>query len=244
MTPSEEVLSAYVDGELDAAAHEEVSRLAAADPALAHRIAKHQALRGTLRASFDPVLSEPVPDRLTALLQPSASAKRGNKVVDFRPRSVRQRRWVQWGSIAASFAVIAIVWQIAWKYSPSAPIRERNGEMVASGALASALNGQLASRQDAAASVQIGLSFQSKAGDYCRTFRLQASASAGLACHQQGQWTVQLLERSDVPTGQFRQAASSLSAGVLRAVEASISGDPLDAAAEAQARERGWPTAR
>lgn len=93
-----------------------------------------------------------------------------------------------------------------------------------------------------AATVQIGISFRSKQGHYCRTFSRQDSASAaGLACHETGGWTVQILAHDVHPPGgnRYRQAASVLPAPVLRAVDDAIGGDPLDATAEAQARASG-----
>ena len=48
-----------------------------ADPALAARIAEQRELRARLRAEFDPVLSEPIPQRLSAAL---AGPQRGSAV--------------------------------------------------------------------------------------------------------------------------------------------------------------------
>src|SRR5207253_696626 len=63
MSYSEETLMAYADGELDPAARAALEAAMAADPGLAQRVARHQALRARLRAALDPVLDEPLPQR-------------------------------------------------------------------------------------------------------------------------------------------------------------------------------------
>jgi hypothetical protein len=244
---SEETLMAYVDGELDAPAREQVEIALAADPEAARRVAAQRALRSTLRAAFDPVLDEPVPARLTSLVRPAAAVPTSATVLPFRAKTVTRTSgtsWMQWGSLAASFVLGALVWHFASRQYLAGPFTEQHGVIVASGSLARALTEQLASQQEASAAVQIGVSFRSKGGEYCRTFRLQERAgAAGLACHEQAGWTVEVLahpESSASTQGAYRQAASALPPTVLRAVDDAIAGDPLDAAAEAQARASRW----
>jgi hypothetical protein len=138
----------------------------------------------------------------------------------------------------------AVVWQFALRQYAPGPVREEHGEFVASGTLARALSGQLVAEQNPSGAVQIGVSFRSRRGDYCRTFHLSGSlASAGLACHDNDAWEVQVLahdEASEVASGQYRQAASALPPAALHAVDGLIAGDPLDSAAEARARAQGW----
>jgi anti-sigma factor RsiW len=241
---SDETLMAYVDGELDDSARSQVEVAIAEDPQVARSVAKYQALRGRLRSSFATVLDEPVPQRLVSLVRPAASGPGQPQVLQFRRKPAIQRQWLQWGSLAASFVLGALVWQFAGRQYLSGPITEIHGQLVASGALAQALTGQLAGQQDASAATQIGISFRSKRGDYCRTFQLRdATGAAGLACRQNNQWAVQVLAHTDAPMqlpNQYRQAASSVPPIVLRAVEDSIAGEPLDSLAETQARAAGW----
>jgi anti-sigma factor RsiW len=241
---SEETLMAYVDGELDDSARKQVEIVIAEDPEVARRVARQQALRGRLRSSFATVLDEPVPQRLVSLVRAAAAAPGQPQVLQFRRKPAAQRSWLQWGSLAASFVLGALVWQFTGRQYLSGPITENHGQLVAAGALAQALTGQLAAQQDASAATQIGISFRSKRGDYCRTFLLRdATSAAGLACRQNNQWTVQVLAQADAPMrspGQYRQAASSVPPAVLRAVDDSIAGEPLDSVAETQARATGW----
>ena len=74
MTPDDEMLMAYADGELDPLAAKRVEREIAANPELAATIEAHRALRRRLGAAFAPVLDAPVPDRLAALLETNVIA--------------------------------------------------------------------------------------------------------------------------------------------------------------------------
>jgi hypothetical protein len=241
---SDETLMAYADGELDAAARAQVEAAIAADPNVARRVAEHTALRNTVRAGFDEVLDEPVPERLNSAARGAAPGQ----VVPFRGKTARHRSLPQWIALAASFVLGALAWRFGAQLYPSGPVTERNGDLVASGVLAQALTSQLAADQTSATAVQIGITFRSRRGSYCRTFQLRdVSATAGLACHEDGEWKLQTLARGPDASRerpQYRQAASSLPPAVLQAVTGSIQGEALDASAEARARERNWQPER
>ena len=241
---SDEVLMAYADGELDAKTRSQVQEALATDPDVARRVAAHMALRASVRASFDKVLDEPLPERLIAAARASGTSKSIGRVVLLRSKSIAQlRHWPQWGSLAASFVLGALAWHLGTRYI-SGPLLERNGQIFASGALAQALSTQLASDQSAQSGVQIGVSFRSKSGNYCRTFRLHVdNVLAGLACRVDEKWNLEMLVRGE-PSSQsqsgYRQAASALPPAVIQAVNDVISGEPLDARAEAAARAKQW----
>lgn len=244
MNLSEETLMAYVDGELDVAARKQVEGAIAADPEVARQVAAQEALRARLRATFDPVLAEPMPPQLLSLVGRHAPEATRIQPLQFSGRRRPQRVWLQWTSLAASFLLGALIWQFTVRQYAPGPLSAEHGELVASGALARALSGQLTAEQNPAGNVQIGVSFRSRRGEFCRTFHLSGSlATAGLACHDNDAWKMQVLahdEASGVTSGQYRQAASALPPSILSAVDGMISGDPLDAAAEVQARAGGW----
>ena len=244
MNVPDETLAAYADGELDASGRERVEASMAADPNVASRVAAHRALRNKLNVQFDKVLSEPVPEYLVALARSASNGSESGRVLKFPPERKRRSPWVQWSSLAASFVLGALLWQIGSRLYPAGPITESNGDLVASGALASALSNRLVSQQTPTQAVQIGLSFRTRQGRYCRTFELQQSeAAAGLACHEEKGWKVEVLTQtaSSAPVqGPYRQAASALPPLVLQAIEDAIAGEPLDATAEARARAQGW----
>ena len=248
MTYDDATLMAFADGELDAALRAEISAAVARDPALARRVDQHRALRAEVAAAFEPVLSQPVPERLLAGAQDSATAERTSRgtvvQVPARGAPAPSAPWRarEWSAMAASVMLGVL---ISWKlFAPgdSTLVTVREGTVVARGALARALDQQLASGQTGTEAVLIGLTFRTPEGQYCRSVTARAAATAGLACRTQGEWRVPVLdvapEASDV-----RQAASPPPV-VLQAIEARIVGEPLDAAGEENARRGGWEIAR
>ena len=255
MTISDEQIMAYVDGELDARARDEVEQAIASDHEVARRVARQLALRKKMRAAFDPVLNEPVPERLVAAARTArvASAAEHRNVADLAqardmrtapPRAARRWSWPEWSAIAASVAVGAIVAQLLWHSPEPAPFIAKNGRLIAQSTLSEALTTQLASTQSADAATRVGASFRSKSGEYCRTFVTSAAGGfAGLGCRQGSDWALQAMSRveaASAATGPYSPAGSSLPPAVLQTVAEQIAGEPLDAAAEAAAQKNGW----
>jgi hypothetical protein len=247
MTFSEETLMAYADNELDAQTRSAVEAAMAADPEIARRVAQHKALRGRVRMVFDKVLDEPPPQRLIDAARGVPAIRREGNVIPLRRKAPPRRAVPQWMSLAASLVCGVFLGQALLRTSNTAPITARDGKLVANGVLAQALSEQLASTQKDDLPVWIGVSFKSKDGDYCRTFSLRESTTlAGLACRERDAWRVQTLAQSEQPAAQpppagstYRQAGS-LPRAVMQAVDELIAGDPLDARAENQAREKNW----
>jgi hypothetical protein len=113
----------------------------------------------------------------------------------------------------------------------------RASTLLARGALQRALNEQLAGEPASPGAVRIGMSLRARAGGYCRTFELVGSAlTDGLACKVGERW--RLLALIDATTASH--VFMPLPPGLLAAVNANASGQPLDPAAENQARRNGW----
>ncbi len=245
MNFSDDDLMAYVDGELDADAAAAVEAALAKDTALAARVARQRELRRAVHAAFEPVLEEPMPQRLLATARGNASA----------PAGARRWTWLEWGAMTASLAagvVLGAIFVIEARNlapggEPAAQFAVDESGLRARGALALALTEQLAAAQAADAPVRIGASFVSDTGEYCRSFTFTpAAASArlgGLACRRSGAWRLLAVAEADRRGGapdQYRQAGAPMPAAVLRAMEDRIQGSALDADAERAARQRGW----
>lgn len=253
MTFSEETLMAYADDELDSQTRSAVEAAMATDPEIARKVAQHQALRGKLSATFNKVLTEPPPQRLIDTARGVPAIRREGNVIPLRRKAPPRRGWPQWASLAATL-VIGVVIGHALLRTPfgggDSPVTSRNGQVLANGALAQALQDQLASTQAADAPVRIGVTFRSKTGAFCRTFTLhEPTALAGLACRDHDDWRVQILAQSaradaeaetNSTSSGYRQAGSQMPRAVLQAVEDNITGDPFDAHAEASARDQHW----
>lgn len=254
MNISDETLMAYVDGELDPAAREEVELVMQGDPQLQVRVAQHRALRRQVQAAYAHELTEQVPEHLLAAA--AGARPRGAKVrslndgrasIERSPSSVSRRQWRLAGAMAASVIVGAGLGYLMWGRTASLLTLSAGGELVAHGQLAQSLSQQLAAEQSRGSAVQIGVSFLAKSGEYCRTFALAGAVSpSGLACRHGGEWQIQVLSQplgaDKVDASEYRTAGSAMSAPILKAVEAEISGEPLDQAGESAARRRGWTT--
>ncbi len=97
--PSDETLIAYLDGELDAETRLEVEAAIDADAATRERANELVRSAQRLRAAFDPVLREAVPERLIA----AARGAEGNPPVDLaaaRRRRFSTKRWIEWAAAA------------------------------------------------------------------------------------------------------------------------------------------------
>jgi hypothetical protein len=250
----DEVLAAYVDGELEGAERVRVEHAIAQDAQLAQRVAQQLALRERLRGAFDGVLQEAVPQRLAQAVKlgaPSGPAQ----VIDLArvradrarrgsgQRQVKTRRYTIAACLVVGLMAGVLIQHLA---APGALTEFHDGSLLARGALAHALNEQLASTGSSGAQVRIGVTFRARSGNYCRTFALSGNrALAGLACRDQDQWQLLHLIAAEGPgaggNGQnMRMASSSLPPALLQAVNERISGEPLNAAAEAKARNNGW----
>jgi hypothetical protein len=254
MNIADELLAAYVDGELAGAELARVEQAIAQDAQLAQRVAQQRALRDRLRGAYDHVLQEAVPQRLLQAAKLGAVAGPAQVIDLARVRAERARRGngarqvkVRRYAIAASLAVGLMAGALIQRLSaPGALTEIHDGSLLARGALARALNEQLASNPATAAAVRVGLTFRARSGNYCRTFAVSGGHSlAGLACREQEQWQVLNLIGAEAAGGvgnsqNLRMAASSLPPALLQAVNERISGEPLNAAAEAKARSNGW----
>jgi hypothetical protein len=238
---------AYVDGELDAETSARLEADSRADAALGARISQQLQLRTLLRVEFDPVVSEPVPQRLSDAL---AGPKPGAAVTPIgaaRKDGGRAARaaWSlrEWTAVAAMLVVGVFVGMFASRGTGDLPFATEEGRLVAADYLDSALSTQLAGAAPQNSAAQIGMSFRTAGGEYCRTFTLETGAG-GLACRRDERWSVELLDGAAVQPGDgFRQAGSALSPAMLGAIAALGAGDPLTADEERQRLASGWNAA-
>lgn len=243
---TDEMLMAYADGEVDTATRTAIEAAAATDPRMAEVIARHRQLRTLLRREFAPILDEPVPSRLLEAAECGEAAPRSAEVRELQPGAAatvapaRRGLWPAWVAMAATFVLGAFVGG-ALRDAPSGPFEARNDRLVAAGELAKTLSTVLAREARPGSAIRPGLSYRTVEGELCRTFAI--SHSAGLACREGEHWRVDLLEplpAVEVRTDHYRMAGVELPPALRDALEARIDGDPLDAAGEAAARDRGW----
>jgi anti-sigma factor RsiW len=240
---TDEELMAYADGELTPLEAKRIEAAMAGDPTLAARVARFRNVRRALRTAYDSVVSEPVPERLRALLgdvaarEPDVDAPVIDLAAARTERNARRFGPPAWAAMAASLVVGVLVGRTLLLDDNG--VLTRDG-LYAGAALSQALNTQLASDADGA--TQIGLTFRAQDGEICRTFAHQADARvvSGLACRDEARWAVRMaLSEAAANSGEYRQAGAATPA-ILEAVDAIIDGETFDAAQERQARDAGW----
>jgi hypothetical protein len=247
---SDEILTAYADGELGEPARTQIERAIRLDPALAARVAQHKAMRSRVSHAFASIVNEAIPPRP----QPGVGS---GKVVHLNAvRAARQQQqqqqqarerprwsWRQGVAIAAALVAGLAAGALGLRAFDDGgrilAVSGTNGALVAQGTLAGALSRQLASGGPSGSRVRIGASFLAKDGNYCRSFAV--GATAGLACMDGGQWRVPVLEQASAGEPEsYRQATTEIPNAVLGAIDQRIAGAALSADDERAARERGW----
>jgi hypothetical protein len=242
MKLSDQMLQAYFDGELDLVARAEIEAAIERDPGIARIAEEHRATRMTGQVAL-PAAAAPV-RRVKAVVAAAVPTPRQDMIPEqveaiTPPEAVAPRSQLPpWIVPVAVLAVGLAVGKLALS-GADAPYAESESGLVARGELAWALDGQLVS-DAGTGNVRIGSSFIDRSGAYCRTFRLQHEAPfAGLACRVGDQWQLPLLTAA-APSEIGSHQITVMPMAVLRAVDAAIDGEPLDAAAETAARDVGW----
>lgn len=243
---TDELLLAYIDGELSREDRATVEAALASDPDVAERLHRHQAVGARVHAAFAPVAEEAPPERLVRMIKPAAAvvsleaarAKRDEPKPQPKAKTARPTMPInaRWGAIAAAL-VIGVGLGV---FAPRPEAGLVNGEMQATAVLRAGLDSKLASAPSGNGQIQVGLTFRDKNQTWCRTFTSRQGA-AGVACRQGEGWQVRMIETgAPVQEADFRQAASATSPAVLAAVEGLIAGEPADAATEKKAKASGW----
>jgi hypothetical protein len=229
---SDEMLTAYAQGQLDEPERSEIERAARADPLLAARVARQRALRAHAGQTFGAMADEFSP-RLAGVAGKVVhlDAVRAARQQLLQPALVRPRwAWRQWAILATALAIGALEGAVAYSLMQGeaglAAVDGKGGAMVAQGVLAKALSRQAGG---ADGKVRIGVSFVAKDGSYCRSFVF--GSAGGLACRGGERWNIAVLAES---------LDNEIPAPVRDVVAQRIDGKPLDEQGERLAERQGW----
>lgn len=234
---SDDVLSAYLDGEADDATAKEIDRALENDSALAARLEVMQSNDRLLRDAFAETLAA----------KPFVPAPSEAKVLPFKPRARPQQRLAPWAVAAAATALLAIVigGRYFWRPEPAtAPFAvAADGTITASPQLAEAVaraRGGVPERAGEG-TLTVALSFVSASGDPCRQFTLTnpSGETAAIACHHGDAWRVAGLTSRAAENTEFHTAGGPDTALSSIADQLGFR-EPMDAAAEAHAIRSGW----
>jgi hypothetical protein len=245
---TDQLLMAFVDGELSPDLAALILSRLETEPDLLQRLEEHQRLRRELTAVYGSVMGEPLPPSLTALLsREGAQAAPSPATPLFRlakpePGSVLSRLGGAWPVLAAAAAAVFGVGLSEVRHAGEPLTRSGDGRIVASGPLARTLERSLAA--DAAGSgARIMASFEDRSGRYCRVFEAAAGGHEdGVACKSDGRWLVVALANSAAaePANGYRQASSALAPSVAAAVDELQASSALTPEQERKARTQQW----
>ena len=253
-----EMLSAYSDGELAPEEMERVREAIAEDELLAARLQQFRRIDRLLTEFSSSIDAEPVPPAVLALLNPTgvdagapASSEPGPVVLP-SARPPLGRRAAALALAATVVMAVAIVLQLDSRDDAERGFDEivRAGAVAPSSPLHHALEDVPSDETYALASgtgVEITpvLSFVSTRQEYCREFRVDAEARAarGLACRRSDRWETLKVVTTEGRSGETTHYATATAGGdegFDAFVDALVADEPLGADAEARALRNGW----
>jgi len=237
---TDQLLMAYVDGELSPDLAAMILSRLTEEPELLERLEEHQRLRGELSALYEPVIDEPLPPSLTDLLS------KDDAEAAWTPAPARgtglDRLKGAWPMAATAAAAALVGIGLSEVFHARDPLtRSPDGRIMASGSLARALENDLAAAK-ADSDAKILASFEDRSGQYCRVFQTGGGHEDGVACKNTGHWLVVALANASgaEPAEGYRQASSALAASIATAVDELQASNAMTPAQERQARTQQW----
>jgi len=264
MRLDDEILSAYLDGELSLREREQVARAIAESDELAARLQRLERADAQATALLGEMDSRPLPADVERLLEAGncepeneAGERARARVIPFRRPIAALVQGHGWG--AALAASLALVIGFGAGLMTGAPESDRlrlalaeqaSGTIAPAHPLYAALQEAPSGRDyvveaDGSADMRVTpvLSFRTGEGRYCRELAIEAGARAsrGVLCREAGEvWRIRALA-SIPPSGEGYVPASGEAPPVIeQTIDRLIGGAPLDAEAEARAIENAW----
>lgn len=221
MELNDELLCAYLDGELDETARTQLTRALETDAGGRVRLERMRVADARLRREMPPQ-SRPASDPIADFIR----RHEAGAAVAMPAR----RRWIVPGAIAAAAATITFAVLFSSRGVP--PV-----DSYAEGALQAALEtrpGGVAG----GAPVAIVMTLRTRDGTLCRLFESRTGTAAeGLACRDEAGWKIVAWDATVFRGEGYKTAGAS---PMLDAAMDRLGAEPLDAAAERAALEGGW----
>jgi hypothetical protein len=240
-TVSDEMITAWLDGELSPQQREEIEQAVAASPQLGLRVARLSRMDRMLAPAYAETLKAPIPERFEAILSRrrapvwSLSGLRSVFGDLLEPRPL--------GMAAAALVVGVVAGSLLLGIPAAKPGFETtaDGDLVANKemgiSLASLQSGGAAGPQ----AIRIKLSMVDEGGNYCRQF--ETTGASGLACLDNDKWKIDTLSptKATVVHGeQYVMADGAVDSAIAAALERRGVKEVLDQSQEAAAIAAGW----
>lgn len=245
MTIGDETLFAYLDGTLPPDEQRRIALAIAEDPALAERVERQAELAEAARDSFAADLDEPIPDAWIAAIDAAMPQAQTGQVASLAAARERKRaRWTSWqagGAIAAALVLGLFLGNGAGGPGGDLVV-EQGGALMAAAEVGEALDGArsgVAVQLAGGRSLDVQLSLKTPQGGFCREALLSAPGGSDrmLACREDQGWRIAGLAHEAAGGTGYETVGGE---GALDGLVDSLGGEPLDAAAEQAAIQRGW----
>lgn len=246
----DELLSAYIDGELPQHEADALSKRLAGEPALMQRFEALRATDAAVREVYAAIDKTPMPDSVLELFDKPKPEQQPDNVVAFPGRFVA-RFFEAPVAIAASVALMAGflgATMLRQDVTPSGAADVLVAGPVESGTPLHGLleltpSGEL--RDVAGGAGEVLLTFEDQGGDWCRQLRVSQSDRSlhGVACRRDAVWQLETIALGDAgtPEGQLGTAAGATPDAVDAAVDALIgAGATIEPEDENAIISMGW----
>jgi len=256
MTPTDDQLSAFLDGELPAAEMDAIRQAIASDEALSERLATLASADHAVKSTYSRIDDEPMAPGLSALVQSLEAASKGQAAANANndeagnenqsaSNVVKLRRqekpvaktppW-QWLSTAAAAGVLGFALA---SLLPGGGATTDTSWAAMSSQLDTASTGE---RLDfGEGTLEVRLSFANNQGHYCRQFDVQHPSAGGqyIACKAGSTWQLHAkLPLAAQPDDQYQTANVNPLLDTL--LDSTMQGAPLNAEQEQVAKARAW----
>ncbi len=239
MTPDDQqLLSAYLDGELSADKLSEVQNRLLIEPELQHHLNKLKKNDTAIKNTFDEITKDPVPESIQALLRPESrkvSSASSSKIGRILQNNHAFRYWPS--AIAASFIVVINIF-ISQHYGNSDSLLEidaaQPSEQLAH-ILSKNPSGSIITIDEH--KVHTELSFLRADDTFCRQYAVYNS-DAGLravSCYEKSTWINKVVSKANLKnsgTDTYQPASAEESKIIDDYIEANMQGVPLTQAEE------------
>lgn len=227
----DELLSAFLDDELEAADRARVQAALDQDAGARLRLERMRMADSRLRREIPVRPASPIDPVAQYILNAESGAHASRPLLRRRPALI---------ALAASLAGVMLGFLLARSADPGAA-----GAMLASGALQRLLEQQASGEAVSAGEEKLSvlMTLRSAGGQICRLYTAERpqGGGEGLACRQEDGWHVLAWDATTGNSSNFRTAAASpwLDAAMDR-----LEADPLTVAQERDLLSRGWHDAR
>ncbi len=252
MKYTDEQLSAYIDGELDAKLARLLKKDLARNKKLNERLANLKTANKAAQDLLSPIIDEDIPKHITDMLKPANNnTKNKDNVISLsgKTKNIFNSKWSV--PIAAMLAMtfgILFGREIGVKEQENETIMAYlGGEITPKNPLFNILEKSVSARPVALNEgfvIEPVLSFKSAEGYYCREFYAhnQVSAKRGLACKQNNGWNIIALNKTDeiIDKNSYRTASGRGNEYIDFIIDDILDGDVFDLEEEKKLIKNNW----